>query len=95
VPPAGSALAVAARKDLYGDAINEELLMRPGARLTHAMVEFDDKGVDGAVNAIATLVARTSARLRHAQTGFARSYALSMLAGAALIVAAILVVRFW
>jgi NADH-quinone oxidoreductase subunit L len=95
VPPAGSALAVAARKDLYGDAINEELLMRPGARLTDVLVEFDDKGVDGVVTAIATLVARTSARLRHVQTGFARSYALSMLAGAALIVAAILVVRFW
>jgi NADH-quinone oxidoreductase subunit L len=95
VPPAGSALAVAARKDLYGDAINEELLMRPGARLTHDLVEVDDKGIDGAVTAIATLVARTSARLRHVQTGYVRSYALSMLAGAALIAALILVVRFW
>jgi NADH-quinone oxidoreductase subunit L len=95
VAPAGSALTAAARKDLYGDAINEELLMRPGAQLTRMLVEVDDKGVDGAVSGIAALVARTSARLRHVQTGFARSYALSMLAGAALVVAAILVVRFW
>ena len=28
--PAGSALTVAARKDLYGDALNEEVFMRPG-----------------------------------------------------------------
>ncbi|HZA10684.1 NADH-quinone oxidoreductase subunit L [Mycobacterium sp.] len=90
--PAGSALTVAARRDLYGDALNEELLMRPGAQLTRALVEVDDKGVDGAVTGIATLVGRTSAGLRRVQTGFARSYALSMFAGAALVIAAILVV---
>ena len=28
--PAGSALTVAARSDLYGDAFNEEVLMRAG-----------------------------------------------------------------
>ena len=90
-PPAGSALTVAARNDLYGDAVNEALLMRPGAQLTRACVEYD-KGIDGAVNGIAALVAALSRRLRLTQTGFARSYALSMLAGAALIAAAILVV---
>ena len=34
-------------------------------------------------------------RLRQLQTGFARSYALSMFGGAALVVAAILAVRLW
>ena len=29
--PAGSPVTVAARKDLYGDAVNEGLLMRPGS----------------------------------------------------------------
>jgi NADH-quinone oxidoreductase subunit L len=38
-----SALTTAARADLYGDAFNEEVFMRPGAQLTHALVEFDDK----------------------------------------------------
>jgi NADH-quinone oxidoreductase subunit L len=33
--------------------------------------------------------------LRQVQTGFARSYALSMLAGAALVVAVILAVQLW
>ncbi len=90
-----SVLTVAARRDLYGDAFNEEVFMRPGAQLTHALVEFDDQGVDGSVNALAHLVARTSEWLRGFQTGFARNYALSMLAGAALVAAAILAVQLW
>jgi NADH-quinone oxidoreductase subunit L len=90
-----SVLTVAARRDLYGDAFNEEVFMRPGAQLTHALVEFDDQGVDGSVNALANVVARTSEWLRGFQTGFARNYALSMLAGAALVAAAILAVQLW
>ncbi len=90
-----SVLTVAARRDLYGDAFNEEVFMRPGAQLTHALVEFDDQGVDGSVNGLANLVGRTSEWLRGFQTGFARNYALSMLAGAALVAAAILAVQLW
>jgi NADH-quinone oxidoreductase subunit L len=90
-----SVLTVAARRDLYGDAFNEEAFMRPGAQLTHALVEFDDLGIDGSVNALANVVARTSEWLRGFQTGFARNYALSMLTGAALVAAAILAVQLW
>ena len=60
-----------------------------------ALVEVDNAGVDGSVNALAALVSRTSNRLREMQTGFARNYALSMLAGAALVAAAILAVKLW
>jgi NADH-quinone oxidoreductase subunit L len=94
-PAEVSVLAMAARRDLYGDAFNEEVFMRPGGQLTRALVEFDNQGVDGSVNALAALVSRTSDRLRGLQTGFARSYALSMFAGAALVTAAILAVRLW
>jgi NADH-quinone oxidoreductase subunit L len=90
-----SVLTVAARRDLYGDAFNEEVFMRPSGQLTHALVQFDDQGVDGSVNALAALVSRTSDRLRGLQTGFARNYALSMFVGAALVAAAILAVRLW
>lgn len=90
-----SALTTAARADLYGDAFNEEMFMRPGAHLTEALVEVDNAGVDGSVNALAALVSRTSNGLRRFQTGFARNYALSMLAGAVLVVALILAVRGW
>jgi NADH-quinone oxidoreductase subunit L len=94
-PAEVSVLTVAARQDLYGDAFNEEVFMRPGGQLTTALVEIDNRGVDGSVNALAALVSRTSDRLRGLQTGFARSYALSMFAGAALAAAAILAVRLW
>jgi NADH-quinone oxidoreductase subunit L len=93
--PSGSALTVAARQDLYGDAFNERVFMRPGQLLTAGLVEIDDDAVDGAANGLAALVGRISNGFGQLQTGFVRSYALSMLAGAALLVAAILVVRLW
>jgi NADH-quinone oxidoreductase subunit L len=93
--PAGSALTVAARQDLYGDAFNEQVFMRPGAALTRGLTELDDWGIDGSVTGLAGAIARLSGALRMTQTGYVRSYALSMLAGAALIVAAILAVRLW
>src|SRR5215472_14025448 len=91
--PRGSPLTVAARKDLYGDAFNESVLERPGQWLTRLSVYFDNRGVDGLVNSLAALVGGTSGRWRKLQTGFVRSYALSMLAGAAVLVALLLVVR--
>jgi len=91
--PRGSWLTRAARRDLYQDTVNESLLMRPGQYLTRSLVFFDNRGVDGAVNGLAALVGGTSGRIRRLQTGFVRSYALSMFAGAALVVGAMLLVR--
>jgi len=91
--PRGDFAVVAARKDLYGDAFNESVLMRPGQWLTRLSVYFDNRGVDGLVNSLAALVGGTSGRWRKLQNGFVRSYALSMLAGAAVLVALLLVVR--
>src|SRR6516225_101002 len=91
--PRGSPLTVAARKDLYGDAFNESVFERPGQWLTRLSVYFDNRGVDGLVNSLAALVGGTSGRWRKLQTGFVRSYALSMFAGAAVLVALLLVVR--
>ena len=93
VAPAGRFATVAARKDLYGDAINESVLMRPGQWLTRLSVYFDNRGVDGLVNTAAATMGGTSGRLRRLQTGFVRSYALSMLVGAVLLVGALLLVR--
>jgi NADH-quinone oxidoreductase subunit L len=93
VAPRGRFPVVAARKDLYGDAFNESVLMRPGQWLTRLSVYFDNRGVDGLVNSIAALVGGTSGRVRKLQTGFVRSYALSMFFGAAVLVTLLLVVR--
>jgi NADH-quinone oxidoreductase subunit L len=91
--PVGSVLTRAARRDLYQDTVNEVVLMRPGQYLTRSLVFVDNRGVDGAVNGLAALIGGTSGRLRRLQTGFVRSYALSMFAGAAVLVGAMLLVR--
>ncbi len=93
-PAQVTALTVAARRDLYGDAVNEAAFMRPGARLTRSLVFLDTRGIDGLVNSTATVLGAVSTRIRRVQTGFVRSYALSMFTGAALVVAALLVVSF-
>jgi NADH-quinone oxidoreductase subunit L len=84
----------AARKDLYGNTLNETLVARPATWLARASVFVDNRGVDGAVNGLSALLGGASGRLRRVQTGFVRSYALSMLGGTFLIVAALLLVRF-
>jgi NADH-quinone oxidoreductase subunit L len=91
--PHGSFVTVAARKDLYGDAVNESLLMRPGQWLTRLSVFFDNRGVDGLVNTLAAAMGGTSGRVRRVENGFVRSYALLMFFGAALLVGALLLVR--
>jgi NADH-quinone oxidoreductase subunit L len=90
--PAG-ALVTAARNNLYTDAFNEVVFEKPGRWLTRALVYVDNKGVDGLVNGLAALVGGGSGRLRRLQTGFVRSYALSMLAGGVLVLGALLAVR--
>ena len=54
---------------------------------------FDVKVIDGIVNGTAATIGGLSGRARRLQTGFARSYALSMLGGAALVVFALVLVR--
>ncbi|MEV4344976.1 NADH-quinone oxidoreductase subunit L [Actinoplanes sp. NPDC049596] len=90
--PAG-AVVTAARRNLYTDAFNEAVFERPGIYLTRALVYLDNKGIDGVVNGIAAGVGGTSGRLRRLQTGFVRSYALSMLTGAVLVVGAFLAIQ--
>ena len=90
-----SGLTVAARRDLYGDALNEVVFMRPGQQFTGALVAFDDKAVEGSVGGMAAGVGRISDGLRALQTGFARSYALAMLAGAGLFAGAVLITAMW
>ena len=86
-------VTVAARRSLLGDALNEAVFMRPGQYLTRLLVFFDYRGVDGLINGFAAGVGGTSARVRRVQTGFVRSYALSMLAGALAIAATLVLVR--
>ncbi len=91
-PLSVSAPVAAARAGLYADAINEALIAHPGTWLTRALVFVDNRGVDGVVTGSAALLGGSSSRSRRLQTGFVRSYALGMLGGTVLIVAALLLV---
>jgi len=93
-PVAVTPVTTAARRNLYADAFNESVLMRPGQYLTRFLVYADNRGIDGGVNGLAALIGGSSGRLRRLQTGFVRSYALSMFAGTAAVVVALLLVRF-
>ena len=91
--PRGSWLTRAARKDLYGDAVNDVLVVQPTFYASRWLVWFDNKGVDGFVNGSAAFIGGLSGRMRRYQTGFVRSYALSMVGGAVLVVLALVLVR--
>jgi NADH-quinone oxidoreductase subunit L len=83
----------AARADLYGDAINDAVVVGPGASLVGGLTTFDRVGVDGVVEGGSTAVGGLSTTMRRVQNGFVRSYALSLLAGALLVVLALLAVN--
>ena len=92
-PPHGSWLTRAARKDLYGDAVNDVLVVQPSLATARYLSWFDDKGIDGFVNGTARWVGLLANTLRRTQSGLVRSYALSMVGGVFLVVLALLLVR--
>jgi NADH-quinone oxidoreductase subunit L len=93
VAPRGSVLTRAARRDLFQDDVNEAVFMRPGQYLTRSLVFVDNQWVDGAVRGVAALVGGLAGRLRRWQTGFVRSYAMSILAGVIAVIGGFLLVR--
>ncbi|MGW2628120.1 NADH-quinone oxidoreductase subunit L [Streptomyces chattanoogensis] len=91
--PRGSLLTRAARRDLLQDDFNHVVLVRGGEHLTRTLVYLDHSLVDGAVNGTAASMGGLSGRLRKLQSGFVRSYAVQMLGGAAVLIAATLLMR--
>jgi NADH-quinone oxidoreductase subunit L len=93
VAPRGSFATIAARRDLFQDDVNEAVFMRPGQYLTRSLVFVDIRGVDGAVRGTAASIGGLAGRWRRWQTGFVRSYAMSMLAGVLVLALGVLVVQ--
>jgi NADH-quinone oxidoreductase subunit L len=91
--PAGGIVVTAVRRDMYQDAINEALFMRPGQWTTRFLVWVDNRGLDGIVNGLAAVLGGSAGRIRRLQAGFVRSYALTMFGGAAVLIIAVLLVR--
>ena len=87
-PETRNPLVLAARQDLYGDAFNEAVFMRPGQSLVAGLNAVDHSVVDGGARGGAGIVASMSTMLRRVQNGFVRTYALTVVAGVLLLVAA-------
>lgn len=83
----------AARADLYGDAINEGLVVNPGRATVRALTDGDRTLVDGLFMGGTTVLAGTGELLRRLQNGYVRSYALGILGGALLLVLTLVVVN--
>ena len=93
-PATANPLAIAGRNDLFGDALNEAVVVRPFMSLSRGAVLTDDQGVDSLVNGVARMFGGLSLQGRKLQTGNVRSYALTMVAGAVL-VGAVLILGQW
>ncbi len=93
VAPAGNALTRAARLDLYQDEVNDALLVKPGVALTRGLVALDESTVDGGATGLGRAVLGSAGWLRRLQNGYARSYALTMLAGVVVILGAVWVIQ--
>ncbi|WP_182525620.1 NADH-quinone oxidoreductase subunit L [Nocardioides dongkuii] len=93
-PPEDVSFATrAARADLYGDAINDTLVVRPGSTLVRGLTTADRAGVDATFTGGSKGLAAIGGLLRRAQNGYVRSYALSLLGGVLLVVLALLAVN--
>ena len=87
-----SAFTRAGRHELYGNTVNDVLVVRPTGLLTRGLVWLDMHVVDGLVRGLAGRLGDTSQFLRRPQTGYVRSYALSILVGTLVVVLALLAV---
>ena len=84
-PATGNVFSLAGRNDLYGDAVNDAVVVRPTTKLAGFLEQVDRGVVDGAVTGSATGLAGMSTIVRKLQNGFVRSYALTMIVGAILV----------
>ncbi len=92
-PTEVSVFTTAGRNELYGDAFNNNVIAGPGKRFTGALAVLDRSTIDGGIVGTAHAFGGLSSRLRLSQNGFVRTYALSFLAGAALVLLALVVVN--
>ena len=85
-PPAtASPFTIAGRNDLFGDAVNDTLVVAPTMVTARSVVAADDVVIDGGANGLASMFQGLSAEGRRLQTGQVRSYALTMMAGVVLV----------
>ncbi|MFM7145845.1 MAG: NADH-quinone oxidoreductase subunit L, partial [Actinomycetales bacterium] len=93
VAPRGSWITRAARAELYGNQVNDALVVKPSYALARGANWFDERAVDGFVLGVAGFVGGLATRMRRTQRGYVRGYALSMVGGAVIVLIALALVR--
>jgi NADH-quinone oxidoreductase subunit L len=83
-PASSNPMTVVGRNVLFGDQINDSVVVGPTYALARTAVAADDVALDGGVNGLATAFGGLSTQVRKVQTGYARSYALTMMTGVVL-----------
>ena len=83
----------AAREELYGNQINDALVIDPGRHLVTGLLAVDERVIDGTLTGGPVAIGAGAGVARRVQNGFVRSYALSLLGGVLLVVLALLAVN--
>ncbi|MBB3042830.1 NADH-quinone oxidoreductase subunit L [Nocardioides soli] len=83
----------AGREEVYGNQINDTLVVNPGRELTTALLITDKYVVDGVFTGGPVALGGFAGFARRVQNGFVRTYALSILGGALLVALALLAVN--
>lgn len=90
-PVSKSPFTIAGRNDLFGDAFNDTVVVKPVMATAKLAAKTDEVVIDGTVDGMATGVQLGATALSRLQTGYIRSYALAMVFGFAIIAAAVII----
>ena len=80
-PASASPFTVAGRNDLFGDAVNDTLVVQPTMRLADGVVATDQRIIDAGADGLGTMFQGLSSQGRKLQTGQVRRYALGLTLG--------------
>lgn len=84
-PESHNFFTVMGRHDLYGDTVNDVLVVQPTMLAARGVVVADHKVLDGGAQGLATVFAGLSNQVRKLQNGQVRTYALTMTIGVVLV----------
>ncbi|MCL2784576.1 MAG: NADH-quinone oxidoreductase subunit L [Propionibacteriaceae bacterium] len=81
------------RNDLFGDAVNDYLVVKPASLLSRGVALTDEKGIDPATEGTGWLVQAIGDKVRLIQNGYVRTYGLTLAIGVVLIGLALVLSR--
>ena len=92
-PASGNPFTVTGRNDLFGDLINDTLVVRPTLAVSRGVVTGDDRIIDAGADGLAGVFSGLSSQARRLQTGQVRAYALTMTIGVVLVGAVLILTQ--